>query len=123
MNVHPIRNERDYEQVLEDIEELWGSPIGSENGDLLDILIALVENYESKHYPVFPPDPIEAIKFRMEQMSLSRKDLEPYIGSRGRVAEIFSRKRPLTLPMIRKLHSQLQIPLESLIHEQRSVHG
>lgn len=123
MNVHPIRNERDYEQALEDIEELWGSPIGSENGDLLDILIVLVENYESKHYPVFPPDPIEAIKFRMEQMSLSRKDLEPYIGSRGRVAEIFSRKRPLTLPMIRKLHSQLQIPLESLIHEPKSAHG
>jgi HTH-type transcriptional regulator/antitoxin HigA len=81
--------------------------------------MVLVEHYESKHHPIDPPDPIEAIKFRMEQMNLTRKDLESLIGSRGRVSEVFNRRRSLSLPMIRRLHSQLHIPLESLIHESK----
>lgn len=117
MEISPVKTESDYEAALEEIDRLWGSPEGTEEGDRLDILLVLVENYESKHYPIDPPDPIEAIKFRMDQMNLTRKDLEPLIGSRGRVSEVFNRRRPLSLPMIRRLHSQLHIPLESLVHE------
>ena len=120
MNIHPIKTEPDYDAALKEIEHLWGAPEDTAEGDYLDVLLVLVENYESKHYPINPPDPVEAIKFRMEQMNITRKDLEPIIGSRGRVSEIFSRKRSLTLPMIRKLHSTLQIPLESLVYESRS---
>ena len=120
MNIHPIKTEQDYDAALSEIERLWGAPEGTAEGDYLDVLLVLVENYESKHYPINPPDPVEAIKFRMEQMNITRKDLEPIIGSRGRVSEIFNRKRSLTLPMIRKLHSTLQIPLESLVYESHS---
>jgi len=122
VNIHPIKTESDYDAALSEIERLWGAPEDTAEGDYLDVLLVLAENYESKHYPINPPDPVEAIKFRMEQMNITRKDLEPIIGSRGRVSEIFSRKRSLTLPMIRKLHSTLQIPLESLVYESRS-HG
>ena len=115
MKIRPIKTESDYEATLEEIDRLWGSPEGTEEGDRLDVLLVLVESYESKHYPIDPPDPVEAIKFRMDQMKLTRKDLEPLIGSRGRVSEVFNRRRSLTLPMIRRLHSQLHIPLESLI--------
>ena len=117
MNIQPIKTESDYDTALSNIEQLWGAPTDTPEGDHLDILLVLVENYESKHYPIGPPDPVDAIKFRMEQMNITRKDLEPIIGTRGRVSEVFSRKRALTLPMIRRLHSKLHIPLESLVHE------
>lgn len=116
MDIHPIKTEKDYENGLQEIEKLWGSPIETPEGEKLDILLILVEDYETKHYPISPPDPIEAIKFRMEQSGLSRKDLEPLLGSRGRISEIFSRKRDLSLNMIKKLHHDLHIPLESLVN-------
>lgn len=84
MDIYPIKTEADYDTALAEIERLWGAVAGSPDGDRLDILLALVESYEARHYPILPPGPIEAIKFRMEQMSLTRRDLEPLIGSRGR---------------------------------------
>ena len=118
MDIQPIKNEKDYDRVLAEIERLWGmSEEGTEAGDKLDILLVLaqqVEDYEEKHHQISPPSPIEAIKFRMEQMNLTRKDLEPYIGNRGRVSEILNQRRELSLNMIRNLHSNLSIPLESL---------
>jgi HTH-type transcriptional regulator/antitoxin HigA len=117
MNIQPIKTEQDYGKALAEIEEFWGADEGTENGDKLDILLILVDDYEKIHYPILPPDPIEAIKFRMEQMNLSRKDIEPYIGGRGRVSEILNYQRKLSLNMIRSLHSNLSIPLENLISE------
>ena len=117
MNIQPIKTEQDYDKALAEIEEFWGADEGTENGDKLDILLILVDDYEEIHYPILPPDPIEAIKFRMQQMNLSRKDLEPYIGGRGRVSEILNYQRKLSLNMIRSLHSNLSIPLENLISE------
>ena len=115
MNIQPIRTEADYDAALAQIEQLWGAVEGSAEGDRLDVLAVLVEHYETKHHPIAPPDPVEAIKFRMAQMNLRRKDLEPLIGSRARVAEIINRRRALSMPMIRRLHYSLNIPLESLI--------
>jgi HTH-type transcriptional regulator/antitoxin HigA len=115
MKIHPIRTETDYDAALSEVERLWGSKSGTPKGDRLDVLLVLIENYESKHHPIDPPDPVDAIKFRMEQMNLTRKELEPLIGSRGRVAEVLNRRRPLSLAMIRNLHNELDIPLESLI--------
>ena len=117
MNIHPIKTESDYEQALSEVETLWGSEEGSKKGDKLDVLLVLIEHYENEHHSIDPPDPVEAIKFRMEQMNLSRKDLEKYIGPRGRVSEILNRRRALSINMIRNLHSKLHIPLESLIGE------
>ena len=115
MNIHPIRTEADYDAALDEVEKLWGSKAGTADGDRLDVLLVLVDDYESKHHSIDPPDPVDAIKFRMEQMNLTRKDLEPLIGPRGRVAEVLNRRRPLSLAMIRSLHHELHIPLESLI--------
>ncbi len=115
MNIRPIKTEADYDSALAYIEKKWGSPEGTEEGDELDVLLVLVDDYEKIHHPIDPPDPIDAIKFRMEQMNLSRKDLEKMIGARGRVSEILNRRRSLSLTMIRNLHSGLHIPLESLI--------
>lgn len=115
MNIRPIRTEADYDQALAEVDRLWGAKQGTPNGDRLDVLLVLVEDYEAKHHPIDPPDPVEAIKFRMEQMNLTRKDLEPLLGPRGRVAEVINRRRPLSLSMIRKLHHSLNIPLESLV--------
>ena len=117
MNIQPIKTEQDYDKALAEIEEFWGADEGTENGNKLDILLILVDDYEKIHYPILPPDPIEAIKFRMEQMNLSRKDIEPYIGGRGRVSEVLNYQRKLSLNMIRSLHSNLAIPLENLINE------
>ncbi len=117
MELRLIRSEADYDTALAEIDELWGAEKGSPAGDRLDVLLLLVEHYESEHYPIAPPDPIEAILFRMEQMNLTRKDLEPLIGSRARVSEIINRRRPLSLPMIRRLHQSMRIPLESLVQE------
>lgn len=117
MDIQPIKNEKDYEKALANVETLWGAKEGTKSGNKLDVLLVLIEDYENKHYQILPPDPIEAIKFRMEQMNLTRKDLEPYIGGRGRVSEIMNHHRNLSLNMIRNLHLNLSIPLECLINE------
>src|SRR5512143_3683034 len=110
MDIKPIRIEQDYEIALAEIEKLWGSEPGTPEGDRFEVLFTLVEAYEDQHYEILPPDPIEAIKYAMEIRGLERRDLEPYIGSSGRVSEVLSYKRPLTLRMIRRLHSGLDIP-------------
>ncbi len=117
MTIQPIKTEQDYNLALAEIERLWGSEEGTVQGDKLDVLLVLIDDYESKHHAIDPPDPIEAIKFRMEQMNLTRKDLEKTIGSRGRVSEVLNRRRALSLNMIRNLHADLNIPLESLVAE------
>ena len=119
MEIRPIHNEADYKASLLDISTLMDldPDAGSPDGDRLDILATLVQAYEAKHYPIDSPDPIEAIKFRMEQGGLSVKDLVPLIGNSNRVYEVLGRKRALTLPMIRRLHKQLGIPAEVLIAE------
>ncbi len=123
MNIRPIKTEADYDEALERIDELMDAEIDTPEGDELDILVTLVEAYEEKHYPIEAPDPIAAICFRMEQMGLERKDLEPYIGRRSRVSEVLNHKRDLTLPMIRKLHKGLNIPLENLIGSDDDDHA
>jgi len=116
----PIRTEADYEEALAEMERLWGAKSGTSEGDRLDILATLIDAYETEHYPVDPPDPIEAIKFRMEQQGLTRKDLEPLIGTRTRVAEVLNRKRGLSVTMIRRLHESLGISAEVLIRSSRA---
>jgi HTH-type transcriptional regulator/antitoxin HigA len=118
-DVRPIRTEKDYEAALAEVERLWGSKSGTSAGDRIDVLATLIEAYEDIHYPMDPPDPIEAIKFRMEQQGLSRKDLEPLIGTRTRVAEVLNRKRNLSIGMIRRLHQRLGISAEVLIRPTR----
>ncbi|MCY3688792.1 MAG: transcriptional regulator [Gammaproteobacteria bacterium] len=115
MKLKPIRSDLDLKRVLERVDELWGAKPGTAKGDELDILMLLVEQYEKERFPIPASDPIEAIKFLMEQNQLSRMDLEPYIGARGRVSEVLNGKRNLTLPMIKRLHEGLKIPYESLI--------
>lgn len=114
-DLKPIRTEADYEAALVEVESLWGAKSGTPMGDRLDILATLIDAYEAKHYPMDPPDPIEAIRFRMEQQGLTRKDLEPMIGTRNRIAEVFNRKRGLSIEMIRQLHDKLGIPADILI--------
>jgi HTH-type transcriptional regulator / antitoxin HigA len=115
MTIKAIKTEADYNQVLKRLEEIFHAPVDSEEGDEAEILSILIEKYEDEHYPIDAPDPIEAIKFRMEQMGMDNKDLAEIIGYKSRVSEIFSRKRKLTLKMIRNLHEKLNIPYESLI--------
>ena len=115
MKIRPIKSERDYNRALERVERLMDAKAGTKAGDELDILAALIAAYEAMHHPVGPPDPVEAIRFRMEQRGMTRKDLEVMLGGRGRVSEILSGKRRLSLGMIRRLHKRLGIPLESLI--------
>ncbi len=114
----PIRSEVDYEAALAEVERLWGAKGGTPDGDRLDVLVALIDAYEAEHYPTDPPDPIEAIKFCMEQ-GLTRKDLEPIIGTRTRVAEVLNRKRGLSIDMIRRLHKRLGISADVLIRPSR----
>ena len=116
----PIRSEADYERALVEVEALWGAKSGTPKGDRLDVLATLIDAYEAQHHPMDPPDPVEAIKFRMEQQGLTRKDLEPVIGTRTRVAEVLNRKRSLSIAMIRRLHAQLGISAEVLIRPSRS---
>ena len=111
----PIRSKADYEHALAEAERLWGAKAGTPEGDRLDILATLIDAYEVRHFPMDPPDPIEAIKFRMEQQGLSRKDLQPLIGTRTRVAEVLNRKRSLSIGMIRRLHEGLGISADVLI--------
>jgi len=115
MEIRPIKTESDYQSALSRIEELWGAKKDTLEGDELDLLITLVEAYELKHYPIAPPDPIDAIKFRMEQMGMSKSDMVQYLGSQSRVSEILNRKRGLTLNMIKSLYKGLKIPLEILL--------
>jgi HTH-type transcriptional regulator/antitoxin HigA len=115
MQIKPIKNERDYRRILKEIDRLMDAKANTPAGDRLDVLATLAEAWEEKHHPIDAPDPVEAIRFAMEQQGLSRRDLEPYIGSRARVAEVLNRKRLLTLPMIRRLHSGLGIAAEVLI--------
>src|SRR5215216_2473262 len=117
--VKPIRTRKDYEVALSEVKRLWGAKSGTPDGDRLDVLATLVDAYEAVHYPMDPPDPIEAIKFRMEQQGLTRKDLEPLIGTRTRVAEVLNRKRSLSIGMIRRLHEKLGISAEVLIRPTR----
>lgn len=123
MNIMPIRTESDYDAALARIDTLMDAQEGMPEGDELDILVTLVEAYEAKHYPMPPCDPIEAIKFRMEQMGLKPKDLTPIIGSRSKVSEVLNYKRELSINMIRNLHKQLTIPYESLMnsHTERTA--
>ena len=118
-DLKPIRTEADYDAALAEIERLWGARSGTAEGDRLDILATLIEVYEARHYPMDPPDPIEAIEFRMEQQGLTRKDLELMIGGRNRIAEVFNRKRGLSIEMIRNLHDQLGISADVLIRPSR----
>jgi HTH-type transcriptional regulator/antitoxin HigA len=115
MDIRPIKNENDYEEALAEIERLFDAARDTPESDRLDILITLVEAYEVEHYPIPAPDPIEAIKYYMESRGLTRSDLEPYIGSRARVAEVLNRKRPLSLQMIRRLWEGLGIPADVLL--------
>ena len=115
MEIMPIKAQRDYRRVLKEIEGLMRAKRNTPQGDRLDVLVTLVEAWERKHFPVDLPDPVEAIRFQMEQSGLEPRDLVPFIGSRNRVHEVLNRKRPLTLKMIRRLHEGLGIPAESLI--------
>jgi HTH-type transcriptional regulator / antitoxin HigA len=117
--VRPIRTKRDYEASLKEMERLWGAKSGTRDGDRLDVLATLIDAYESEHFPMDPPDPIEAIKFRMEQQGLTRKDLVEIIGTRTRVAEVLNRRLGLSIAMIRRLHERLGISVEVLIRPSR----
>ena len=119
MDIKPIRGEADYERALRRVEELWDSPEGSAGSDELDILTTLIEAYEREHYPIDLPDPIEAIKFRLEQKGKDSRALIGVIGQRTRVYEVMHGKRPLSLNMIRSLHEKLDIPAEVLIQPAR----
>lgn len=115
MKLKPIRNEEDYESALQEIDRLWDVEAGTPESDILEILVTLVEAYEKQHYDLPPPEPIAALEYFMESRGWTRKELEPYIGSRGRVSEILGRKRPLTLAMIRRLEQATGIPASILI--------
>lgn len=115
MDITPIKTHRDYRRVLKEIEGLMTAKRNTPEGDRLDVLVTLVQAWERKHYPLDLPDPVEAIKFHMDQNGLAPRDLIPFIGSRNRVHEVLNRRRPLTLKMIRRLHTGLGIPAESLI--------
>jgi HTH-type transcriptional regulator/antitoxin HigA len=117
MDIRPIKTQRDYQRILKEIEGLMNAKRNTPEGDRLDVLATLVEAWEAKHYPLDLPDAVEAIKYHMDQQGLAPRDLIPFIGSRNRVYEVLSRKRPLTLAMVRRLHAGLGIPAESLIKE------
>jgi HTH-type transcriptional regulator/antitoxin HigA len=115
MEIKPIKNEVDYQVALDEIERLFEADPDTPEGDRLEVLATLVEYYEEKHFSIPAPDPIEAILYHIESRGLSRRDLEPCIGSRARVSEVLNRKRPLTMEMIRRLHGMLGIPSDILI--------
>jgi len=115
MTIRPIRNDEDLRRAFRRLEKVFQAEEGSAQADERDVLVALVEAYENRHYDFGPADPVEAIKFRMEQEGLTPRDLEPYIGQSGRVSEVLNRKRPLSLRMVKRLHDGLKIPYESLM--------
>jgi HTH-type transcriptional regulator/antitoxin HigA len=115
MNIKPIRNDEDLHAAFKQLELVYQAQEGTRDADEMEILVTLIEAYERKHYPISVSDPVEAIKFRMEQQGLTPKDLEPYIGSSGRVSEILNHRRGLSLQMVKRLHDGLHIPYESLL--------
>lgn len=117
MNIHPIKTEQNYENALERLEQIFDAKQGTKEGDELEILSILIEKYEDEYYPIDLPDPIEAIKFRMEQLGMKQNDLTEIIGFKSRVSEILNRKRKLTLEMIRRLNEYLRIPTNVLIQK------
>ncbi|MBX9459026.1 MAG: transcriptional regulator [Rhizobium sp.] len=119
-DLRPIRTEADHDAAMGEVERLWGAKSGTSDGDRLDVLVTLIDAYEAQVHPMDPPDPIDAIVFRMQQQGLTRRDLEPMIGNRGRVAEVLNRRRSLSIEMIRNLNAQLGIPAEILIRPGRS---
>ena len=119
MNIRPIKTKADYRAALKEIEALMAAERDTPEGERLDVLVTLVEAYENKHYPLDLPDPVEAIRFRMEQKGMTPKDLVPMIGRLNRVYEVLGRRRPLTLAMIQRLHNDLGITAESLIKQRQ----
>ncbi len=115
MNIKPIKSKKDYENALKEIESLFDAKPNTSKGDRLEVLTALVEAYEEQHFPIDFPDPIDALNYWIESREMERKDLEPYIGARGRISEVLNRKRGLSLTMIRELNEHLHIPAEVLI--------
>jgi HTH-type transcriptional regulator/antitoxin HigA len=115
MDIKPIKTKQNCDESIRRIEELWGAKKDTPAGDELDLLVTIVESYEMKHYPIAPPDPIDAIKFRMEQMGMTKADMVKYLGSQSRVSEILNRKRGLTLKMVKSLYEGLKIPAEILL--------
>jgi len=115
MTIKPIRTDADLRAVFHRLEGIFQADEGTPEADERDVLVTLIEAYENKHYAFGPADPVEAIKFRMEQQGLTPRDLEPYIGPSGRVSEVLNRKRPLSLRMVKQLHEGLRIPYESLL--------
>ncbi len=115
MEIKPIKTEKDYNQAIKRVEKLWGAEKHSPDGDKLDLLCTIIEAYEIKNFPILPPDPVDAIIFRMEQMNMTKSDLAKYIGSQSRVSEILGRKRQLTLKMVKSLYKGLKIPAEILL--------
>ena len=117
MKLRPIRSKREHQAALKGAEALWNAAEGSPDADRLEVLLLLIEAYEREHYPIADPDPIDFLRHVMEAREMSRKDLEPFIGSRARVAEVLNRVRPLTLDMIRRLSAGLKIPADVLVHD------
>ncbi len=117
MHIKPIKNENDYQHALARLEHIFDAKKGTKQGDELEVLAILIDAYENEHFPIGMPDPIEAIKFRMEQMGMKQKDLADAMGFKTRVSEVLNRKRKLTLEMIRKLNEVLRIPTEVLVQE------
>jgi HTH-type transcriptional regulator/antitoxin HigA len=115
MSIKPIKTEQEYDQAMARLEEIFDARKGSPEGDELEVLVMFIENYENEHFPIGFPDPIEAIKFRMEQLGYNQTDLAKIIGLKSRTSEILNRKRKLTLDIIRKLHDKLNIPTDVLI--------
>jgi HTH-type transcriptional regulator/antitoxin HigA len=123
MELKPIKTKAEYKAALREVEALFDAPEGTPKADKLEVLAMLVEKYEAKHYPIPAPDPIDFLNYAMEARGLTRKDLEPYIGSRGRVAEVLNRARPLTLAMIRRLSEGLGLPADVLIADYELRHA
>ena len=115
MDIRPIRTKANYRAALKEVERAWDAEPGTAAGDRVEVLVTLIEAYEARHFPIPAPDPIAAITFMMEQKGLGRRDLEPAIGRRGRISEVLTRRRPLTLPMVRKLSALLDIPIAVLV--------
>lgn len=115
MNIKPIRNNDDLQAAFRRLEEIFQAQENTPEADEMEVLVTLIEAYENKHYPIAPPTAVEAIRFRMEQLELTPRDLQALIGSSGRVSEVLNRKRPLSLKMVKRLHEGLRIPYESLL--------
>ena len=115
IDLKPIKTKRDYQAALKRVDQMWDAPLGSAQADALDVLTLLIADYEAKQFPIADPDPIQFLEYVMESRGLTRKDLEPYLGSRGRVTEVLNRDRPLTLPMIRRLSEGLGLPADVLV--------